>query len=486
MAASDSVVPGFYSDAAEIPRRKRHAAKGLFRYVVAIAERVADLIACACGVLGAYSLERTLQIAHFVVAVPHEVVAASAFVGILAVILLQGNGDYRAVGNLLRIRETEYAIRIPAQMALLFLPLSFVSGIGISKGVLLVAYPAITVFLVAEKQIAVTILQCLHARGFGTDGVVIYGAGEEAFHLVTTLLSCARFGLQPVAVIANELPADRRLLCALGERRPVLMHSGPITPALLEAYDASRLVVADPKLSTEETAQVTAAAEQAGLRIVALSDIERKWELWAESLDLDKLHFISSDAPAETPMYTVSKRVADLLLSSLLLVLLAPLFLLIALLIRLDSPGPALFVQTRVGKSGSLFNIWKFRSMFADVSKYERSPNTSRDHRITRVGRFLRRTSLDELPQLVNVFLGEMSLVGPRPEMPFIVEKYSPWQRRRLQVLPGITGLWQLSPSRSEPIHQNLHYDLFYIRNRTFFMDTAILLHTAFFAMRGV
>ena len=108
------------------------------------------------------------------------------------------------------------------------------------------------------------------------------------------------------------------------------------------------------------------------------------------------------------------------------------------------------------------------------------------DSRITKVGRLLRRTSLDELPQLLNVLRGEMTLVGPRPEMPFIVEKYTPRQRARLQVVPGITGLWQLSADRAFEIHENLDYDIYYLRFRNFFMDLAILVHTALFAMRGV
>ncbi len=100
-------------------------------------------------------------------------------------------------------------------------------------------------------------------------------------------------------------------------------------------------------------------------------------------------------------------------------------------------------------------------------------------------GRFIRRTSLDELPQLINVFVGNMSLVGPRPEMPFIVCRYNSRQRQRLKVVPGITGLWQLSADRGLPIHENIHYDLSYIQNRTFFMDLAILIQTPFRALRG-
>lgn len=190
-------------------------------------------------------------------------------------------------------------------------------------------------------------------------------------------------------------------------------------------------------------------------------------------------------APRTAPRYyAFCKRAVDLVLSALLLVLFAPLFALIAIFVRLDSPGPALFIQKRVGRNGELFNIYKFRSMYAGSARYELSPTTSRDPRITPIGRLLRRTSLDELPQLLNVLLGSMSLVGPRPEMLFIVQHYNEQQRQRLCVTPGITGLWQLSPFRGLPIHQNIHYDLYYIRNRTFLMDIAILLQTVFFTMR--
>jgi lipopolysaccharide/colanic/teichoic acid biosynthesis glycosyltransferase len=181
--------------------------------------------------------------------------------------------------------------------------------------------------------------------------------------------------------------------------------------------------------------------------------------------------------------YAIAKRTADLFVSSLLLVLLAPLLLLIGLMIRLDSPGPALFVQKRVGRNGRLFHIYKFRSMYTSAPRYDFSPATSFDPRITRLGRFLRRSCLDELPQLMNVLMGTMSLVGPRPEMPFIASNYNARQRQRLQVTPGITGLWQLSADRAMPIHENMEYDLYYIRKRGFCMDVAILIHTLFFAV---
>jgi lipopolysaccharide/colanic/teichoic acid biosynthesis glycosyltransferase len=124
--------------------------------------------------------------------------------------------------------------------------------------------------------------------------------------------------------------------------------------------------------------------------------------------------------------------------------------------------------------------------MHPDAQTYAVSPNALNDPRVTRIGRFLRRSSLDEVPQLINVFKGEMSLVGPRPEMHFIARQHGPAHRQRLKVPPGITGLWQLSADRAFHIHENIQYDLYYIRHRSFLMDLAILLHTMVFAMRGV
>lgn len=176
--------------------------------------------------------------------------------------------------------------------------------------------------------------------------------------------------------------------------------------------------------------------------------------------------------------YNDCKRAVDIVGSLFLLILLAPVLVFLALLVKLDSPGPALFRQTRIGKGGLPFVLWKFRSMRRGVNAYARSPTTWTDRRMTRLGRLLRRTSLDELPQLLNVLTGDMSLIGPRPEMPFIVASYSPLQRARLAIKPGMTGLWQISPARIAPIHENLQFDLHYIRHRNFALDVAILLRT--------
>jgi lipopolysaccharide/colanic/teichoic acid biosynthesis glycosyltransferase len=180
------------------------------------------------------------------------------------------------------------------------------------------------------------------------------------------------------------------------------------------------------------------------------------------------------------------KRTCDIIGSLFFLIMLSPFFVLVAVLIKLDSPGPVLFRHRRVGMNGNHFVLWKFRSMRIDVPEYEVSPQSAVDDRLTRIGKLIRRLSVDEIPQLINVLKGEMSLVGPRPEMPFIVDRYRPADCERLFVRPGMTGLWQISPARAFPIHENLQYDLHYIRNQNLLLDCTIILRTVTAVIRGI
>jgi exopolysaccharide biosynthesis polyprenyl glycosylphosphotransferase len=184
-----------------------------------------------------------------------------------------------------------------------------------------------------------------------------------------------------------------------------------------------------------------------------------------------------------------AKRSIDLILSIVGLVVLSLLFATLALVIRLDSPGPVFYGQVRVGKDGRPFRVLKFRSMRQDadlrLAEVQQLNEVSgpmfkirRDPRITRVGGFIRRYSLDELPQLINVVRGEMSLVGPRPPLPAEVERYEDWQLGRLRALPGITGLWQVCGRSEVPFDEMVRLDLEYIRRRSLALDVEILLRT--------
>lgn len=181
------------------------------------------------------------------------------------------------------------------------------------------------------------------------------------------------------------------------------------------------------------------------------------------------------------------KRAFDCSFAIFTLLITSPFFPLIVLLIRLDSEGPAILSQERIGYKGRRFKLYKFRTMAKNTPLYMRAPERSDDPRITRMGRILRRYSIDELPQLLNVIKGDMSIVGPRPEMPFIAERYESWQKIRLEVKPGITGLWQILGRKDRPLLENIHYDLYYIYQRSFLLDLAIILETipALFFPRG-
>jgi lipopolysaccharide/colanic/teichoic acid biosynthesis glycosyltransferase len=168
----------------------------------------------------------------------------------------------------------------------------------------------------------------------------------------------------------------------------------------------------------------------------------------------------------------------------------------LALMIRLEGAGPILFGQQRVGENGRLFRMYKFRTMVPNaeqtrhmVERVDENGNlihkSINDPRVTRVGRILRRTSLDELPQLFNVISGDMSLIGPRPELPYLVEKYEPWQRTRFAVPQGITGWWQVNGRSDKPMHLHTEEDLYYVRNYSLILDIRILLKTIATVFRG-
>lgn len=201
-------------------------------------------------------------------------------------------------------------------------------------------------------------------------------------------------------------------------------------------------------------------------------------------------------APALSDYQRMVKRVFDVAVTVLLMPIVLPLTGLIALIIRLDSPGPVFFRQKRLGENGRLFDMLKFRTMVENAEDLRhlvervdeaghlihKSPT---DPRVTRFGHVLRRMSMDELPQLFNVLKGEMSLIGPRPELPYLVEKYEPWQRKRFAVPQGITGWWQVNGRSDKPMHLHTEDDLYYVQHYSLWLDLQILIRTVGVVLRG-
>lgn len=191
----------------------------------------------------------------------------------------------------------------------------------------------------------------------------------------------------------------------------------------------------------------------------------------------------------ESAIYNISKRALDIIASTLGLIILSPILLVVAILIKLESKGPAIFSQKRIGLNKKEFKMYKFRSMVQNAEelkeklakKNEMSGpmfKMKNDPRVTKVGKFIRKTSIDELPQLINVLKGEMSLVGPRPSLPKEVLKFEPWMLKRLSVKPGLTCYWQVSGRNNIDFENWMKLDLQYVNDRSFWLDLKLILKT--------
>lgn len=447
-----------------------------------------DFLAATGGILLANFLYCTLHVGKLARYSASEVAIAAALVGLFYVLMLKANGAYTRAMSLLRVRETERILAASFQLLLLGFAVSFWIDLPVSRYVVLFSAIAIPLMVLTEKQILYAVVHALNVRGYAARRTVIYGGGLCGNRAFSVLARSPKLGFETVAIVDDDPEEIGKCVreSSYTDSRYLEVLPGPLTARALRELGAEAVIISSPSISAELFEQVSMEAARAG---ASLSFVPHDTVTSNSALsywDADGLIFASIDEQKTGTIYEFVKRVFDLILGLLIFVAISPPLLAIAAAIRLTSKGPALFVQNRVGRNGKLFKMFKFRTMHVDAPRYAHSPVSPRDPRITQIGAFLRRTSLDELPQLLNVLQGQMSLVGPRPEMPFIVEQYSDLQRQRLWVKPGITGLWQISADRARLIHENIQYDLYYIRHCTFFMDLAILLHTFAFAMRGI
>ena len=320
--------------------------------------------------------------------------------------------------------------------------------------------------------------------------VLVIGTGDIAREIIRLLRERHWMFLDPLGVVALN-PTDR----PEDESIPLLGTVGNL-PQLVDTHRVEEVIIA---LSVEEHEQMVAAVEQLAalpVRVRIVPDLLELVTARAQVEDLNGIPLIGIRDPAITGLDRMVKRVFDLVLATVAVILLAPLMAVVALATRFDSPGPIIFKQRRVGENGRHFMMYKFRTMVADAERQieekiaqgaglDEVYKPRHDARVTRVGRILRRTSLDELPNLFNVLKGEMSLVGPRPELPWMVERYEPWQRKRLAVAPGMTGWWQIHGRSDLPLHHNVQYDLYYIQNYSPLLDLIILWRTIWIVLRG-
>jgi|SRR5579884_3721527 len=323
----------------------------------------------------------------------------------------------------------------------------------------------------------------LALRVLGSERVVFVGSGPMTPILVRQMMAQPRHGLEPIGVLTRRengrwpLPID-----SLGEVSEV------DAEAVLRRLEADRVVVSAEGIEDDALLGLIDVARKLGIKISALPSLAAMMGPSATVDQLEGITLIGITSPSLARSSRLVKRATDVIGAAVLLVLTAPLWLLIAIAIRLDSPGPIFFRQHRVGRGGIPFRLTKFRSMVIDAearraalleqSRQDGWLDLEVDPRITRVGRLLRLTSLDELPQLWNVLLGDMSLVGPRPLIAEEDCNVIGWHRGRLSLTPGITGPWQVMGRTSIPFEQMIALDYVYVANWSLWGDFKLILQT--------
>lgn len=334
---------------------------------------------------------------------------------------------------------------------------------------------------------------------------LVVGRGHEASLCIKEMRERPALGYRVIGVVESN--HDANAIAATYEGVPVVGDLKTLPDAIRDS-GANEVIIADPQVNGDELFEVMMRCGRR--RGVEFRIAPSLFNCLPQKTEIDQIGVLPMIRLFREPLSgsaRLVKRTFDLATSALAILLLLPFWLLIALLIKLDSKGPVFYTQERVGMDGRLFLLYKFRTMKADSDpeihkEYQRAFIAGRleanlgndqkptykllsDPRVTRVGRWLRRSSLDEVPQLLNVLMSDMSIVGPRPPIPYEVESYDLWHRKRLDMKPGLTGLWQVSGRNRLPFEEMVRLDLYYIENWSLLLDLKIILRTGFVMLGG-
>ncbi len=338
------------------------------------------------------------------------------------------------------------------------------------------------------QALARVILRGNSEREQGMQRVLLIGAGEAARRIAAGLQGLSWTGVNLVGYLA---PVAKESLAL-----PYLGSYDQLDQILLTRQINDVLLAVPTEAHTEAQPLLSQIAEKP-CNVWLVPDYFNMLVYGGRVEELGGLPMISLKSPSLSHHQRVAKRIFDLVIGTLMLLLAAPLMISVAVAVKLTSVGPVFYFQDRIGENQSRFKMIKFRSMVVDADRHEgmmihhdsngklihqKNPD---DPRVTSVGRFIRRTSIDELPQLFNVLKGEMSLVGPRPEMPLLAEQFEPWQRKRFAVPQGITGWWQVNGRSTKSTHLKTEDDLYYVQNYSLLLDLKILFKTVWVVVQG-
>ncbi len=383
--------------------------------------------------------------------------------------------------------EELFAITNSATNSAVFvMALSFALQPLVFSRLLVIQATLLVVVLMGAWRLVLREIQArMRQRGIGIERVLIVGAGAVGRSVLQTIVARPDLGYQVVGFVDDD---PERSSTGIG-RVPALGQISNLA-RIIDQQHVDTVIITLPWHVQRKIVDIVRECERKNVRVRTVPDL---FELSLSQVEVEMLGGVpllsighSSDLH---PSSRVAKRALDLALVVLTLPFAALLMLGVAIAIKLDSPGPVFFSQKRVGLNGRIFTVYKFRSMVTDAEKlhYElmrqtgedlRHPKLTNDPRVTRVGRWIRRFSLDELPQIFNILKGDMSWVGPRPAIPAEVELYEPWHRQRLHIMPGLTGLWQVSGRNEVPFEEMCLMDIYYIENWSLGLDLQIIMRT--------
>jgi exopolysaccharide biosynthesis polyprenyl glycosylphosphotransferase len=396
-------------------------------------------------------------------------------------------GSYNPEKNL-RVVDEVYNLLVGALIALILIAgVLYLAGSPLTRA----AFARFGLIALGLQLLSRLVYRLVFQKGIrqrSQQRVLIAGAGQVGRRFAAEIDDFSQVGYTLVGFLDDDPELIRQ--------QPDVLGSVDQAADLITAHQIDNLIIALPQWAYERVNVLLEAVHTLPVRTWVIPDYFALMLSKASVCPFFGVPMITLRSPALTPSQRLAKRAFDLALTLPLFLLTLPLYALAALLVRLDSPGPVLYRSTRVMQNGQTFHMLKFRTMvdqaherLAEVMTVDANGNphykTPDDPRVTRVGRFLRRTSLDELPQLLNILRGEMSLVGPRPELPELVGHYQPWQRMRFAVPQGLTGWWQVNGRSDKPMHLHTDEDLYYIQHYSLWLDLQILVKTALVILRG-
>lgn len=397
-------------------------------------------------------------------------------------LIFYANGRYKADPTISRFKEIQSIFRITLSYTIVLIIFNeiFPKIFFIESSMLLTIWFYLVVGLTLNRLLIRRIQKSLLAKGFGKKNTLVIGTGEKAINIAKHLLSFSNS--HNLLGFINSSEKDSFELSKI--KLPILGNVNNITE-IIEEYNANEIVIALEKTNHSLLLDILTKANGSSISLRIIPDMYEVISGLAKTEELYGLPLVDINTEILSVQQKFAKRIIDIIFSFIILLGFSPVWILVSLIIKIESKGPILYRQKRVGQNGRIFIINKFRSM-KDEAENTTGPvwAIEEDPRITKVGKILRKYRIDEIPQFINVLFGDMSVVGPRPERPFFVKKLIkefPFYYRRHKIRPGITGWAQIKQSYDSSlsdVKEKLKYDFFYIENMSLSLDLQIMIRT--------